>query len=274
MLASDTRANGHSEPLAVGAQLARQLRTTYSPAPMPPRRSRERIRALVIGDPGDPDRGDDLPGAQSEALMVKELLEGHDQVVVEARIGAPNVPRTGPLRDVKPADRLEVLSLLLRGGFDLVHYAGHGDFDPEQPNRVGWLFARGLLRPGEIGRIERVPAVIVSNACLSARTSRALAGGRRADDVRSEAGLLPSLADEFFHLGVRNYIGTAWEVNDVGAGLFAKTFYRALLGGESVGESLRLARRELWRDQATYGALWAAYQHYGDPTTDARLMST
>jgi hypothetical protein len=41
-----------------------------------------------------------------------------------------------------------VLALLLRGDFDLVHYAGHGDFDEQEPDRVGWLFAGGLLTLG------------------------------------------------------------------------------------------------------------------------------
>jgi hypothetical protein len=231
------------------------------------------FRALIIGDPGDPEQGEDLPGARSEALKVKEILEARGDLVVEARIGAPSVPREGALSGIKPADRLEVLSLLLRGGFDLVHYAGHGDFDPEQPNRVGWLFANGLLTPGEIGRLEHVPAVIVSNACLSARTSQVLEGARRTDEARSEAGLLPSLADEFFKLGVRNYVGTAWEVNDVGAELFAQVFYGALLEGESFGEAVRSAREALWRDRETYGALWAAYQHYGDPASESGLMT-
>jgi hypothetical protein len=29
---------------------------------------------------------------------------------------------------------------------------------------------------------------------------------------------------------------------------------------------VRRAREALWQDRETYGALWAAYQHYGDPT--------
>lgn len=265
--------NGGFVPLAVRKPLARQLRTTYSPSPIRPHRTMKEFRALIIGDPGDPEQGEDLPGARSEALKVKEILEARGDLVVEARIGAPSVPREGALSGIKPADRLEVLSLLLRGGFDLVHYAGHGDFDPEQPNRVGWLFANGLLTPGEIGRLERVPAVIVSNACLSARTSQVLEGARRTDEARSEAGLLPSLADEFFKLGVRNYVGTAWEVNDVGAELFAQVFYGALLEGESFGEAVRSAREALWRDREAYGALWAAYQHYGDPASESGLMT-
>lgn len=271
MLASATNDSSDVVPLAVRKPFARQLRTTYSPAPTRPRRAGAQFRALIVGDPGDPEQGEDLPGARSEALKVKELLESREEICVDARIGAPNVAREGPLHGVKPADRLEVLSLLLRGDYDLVHYAGHGDFDPEQPNRVGWLFAKGLLTPGEIGRLERVPRIIVSNACLSARTSQVLTGARRADEARSEAGLLPSLADEFFKLGVRNYVGTAWEVNDVGAELFAEVFYGALLAGESFGEAVRRAREALWRGRETYGALWAAYQHYGDPASESGL---
>jgi pimeloyl-ACP methyl ester carboxylesterase len=263
--------DGDVVPVSVRKPFARQMRTSYSPAPARPTRPTGDLRALVIGDPGDPEKGEDLPGARAEALMVKALLEDTPAVVVESRIGAPGGARGDDLFDVKPADRLEVLSLLLRGDFDLVHYAGHANFDPEQPNRVGWVFARGLLTPGEIGRLERVPAIIVSNACLTARTSLALDGGRRADEARTEAGLLPGLADEFFKLGVRNYVGTAWEVNDIGAELFARVLYTSLLAGTPIGEAMRSAREALWRDRETYGPLWAAYQHYGDPTATLGL---
>jgi CHAT domain len=266
---------GHEQnvmPLAVRKPVARQLRTTYSPAPTRPSSGRGEFRALVIGDPGDPQKGEDLPGSRVEALRVKELLEARG-CTVDARIGAPSVPRDGPLAGVKAADRLDVLSLLLCGDYDLVHYSGHGDFDPEQPNRVGWVFERGLLTPGEIGRPRHVPAIIVANACLSARTSQMPAGARTSPQARSEAGLLPTLADQFFKLGVRNYVGAAWEVDDAGAELFARIFYGTLLDGESFGEAVRRGREALWRDRDTYGALWAAYQHYGDPASAAGLRT-
>ena len=247
--------------------LARQLRTTYSPPPMPPARPGRALRALVIGDPGDPAAGLDLPGARHEALAVARLLrERLGQANVDALIGAPSVARTGDLRDVPPADWLDVLDLLTRGGYDLVHYAGHGDFDPVDPTRAGWLFAGGLITSGEIERLDEVPAIVVANACLSSQTARTEA---------TEAALLPSIADEFFKLGVRNYIGTAWEVNDLGAERFATAFYDALLPasgpGASFGEAVRVARRELWKDERLFGALWAAYQHYGDPAGEAVL---
>ena len=201
---------------------------------------------------------------------------------MDARIGAPSVPREGPLSDIKPANRLDILSLLLRGEVDLVHYAGHGDFDEAEPDRVGWVFAGGLLTPHELEQLERVPAIIVANACLTARTSEAIATAKQgvAEEPRSEAGLLPSLADQFFRRGVRNYVGTAWEVNDVGATLFAEAFYRALFhdsngsaGGSSFGNAVLAARQALWRQRHLDGPLWAAYQHYGDPSSDVGLTS-
>jgi CHAT domain-containing protein len=79
-----------------------------------------------------------------------------------------------------------------------------------------------------------------------------------------------TLADEFFRRGVRDYIGTAWEVNDEGAILFAEALYEALLTpghpDVSLGAAMLQARRRLADREDVFGALWAAYQHYGDPT--------
>ena len=263
-------------PLGVRYPLARQLRTTYSPAPTRDLSPDRPVRVLVVGDPGDPEQGYDLPGARREALRVLELFRAHAAahggIEVEGRIGAPNVARTGPLSDIPHADRLEVLYLLMQGRFDVIHYAGHGDFDPDQPDRVGWLFADGLITSGELQRLVEAPRLVVANACLSGRTSQVRENGKNVERAGTEAGLLPSLADEFFKLGARNYIGTAWEVNDLGAELFATTLYRALLDGKRMGEAVLAARQAIWNERSLYGALWGAYQHYGDPLASSPLV--
>jgi hypothetical protein len=71
---------------------------------------------------------------------------------------------------------------------------------------------------------------------------------------------------------VRDYVGTAWEVSDEGAILFAETFYDAVLpdprrpdADTTYGEAMLRARKVL-AEAGVYEALWAAYQHYGDPT--------
>ncbi|HEX5865188.1 MAG TPA: CHAT domain-containing protein, partial [Casimicrobiaceae bacterium] len=268
--------SGPQGPIGLLSPVARQLRTSYSPPPSRAASPRARLRALVIGDPGDPKKGFSLPGARQEALEVYRLLKDRGLEVI-AMIGAPGGDREEELAAFPPADLIEVLALLNgEEPFDLLHYAGHGDFDPDAPDeRAGWVFAEQLLTSREIERVDTVPALIVANACLSGLVSdvRADSSAARAGPARgTDDLLLPGLADEFFRRGVRNYVGTAWEVNDTGAIMFAKILYENLLpknpgepGGTSLGEALLKARLALKDEEATFGALWAAYQHYGDP---------
>jgi hypothetical protein len=262
MLAQDPELREAGAAVGLVAPVARQLRTPYSPPPLPDVQSSPPLRALVVGDPGDPDEGDALPGARQEARQVVRFLRARG-VLVTALVGAPDARGRGPLPGVPPADRVEVLRLLLRGGFDLLHYCGHGDFDPQDGRRAGWVFKGGLLTSRELERVDLAPRLVVANACLSGLTSRV-----RPRDA-AEAHLLPSLADEFFRRGVRDYVGTAWEVDDEGAVLFATTLYDRLLTpaeDADLGRALLAARLALHARRADFGSLWAAYQHYGDPS--------
>src|SRR4029453_15177948 len=108
---------------------------------------------------------------------------------------------------------------------------------------------------------------IVANACLSGRVSDQRENGKPVRRPGEETPLLPSLADEFFRRGVRDYVGTAWEVNDEGAIEFAETLYSNLLASSTLGTAMREARKKLYDSSDEYDALWAAYQHYGDPNT-------
>jgi hypothetical protein len=275
MLAASVEAGEHRS-VGLSRLVARQLRTAYSAAPAVSRRHRGPLRALVIGDPGDPAKGHALEYARAEAIRVSELLRKRG-VEVELLVGAPGDPRGRP-DGSRPARRFDTLERLIRGGFDLVHYAGHGDYDVEDPSRTGWLFSDGLLRAAEIKRLEAAPLLVFANACLSGRLSGRLSEtDGQSSELRSrpygEAGLLPSLADEFFRRGVHNYVGTAWEVDDEGAVVFAEAFYSSLLPGDgarhgnTIGQALLDARKALGRREHTYRCLWGAYQHYGDPNT-------
>lgn len=259
--------------------VSRQLRTTYSPSPAAYRaRRRRRLHALVIGDPGDPAKHESLPGARDEALVVARLFQDstfdNRKIfdTVHVMIGAPLDGGGGSEPSVQPATRVDVLSTLMNHPIDIIHYAGHGDFDQENPEESGWLFKDGLLTAGAIARLDQAPPMIVANACLTSRLSQSGHHGAEAARYGSEADLLPSLADEFFRKGVLNYIGTAWEIDDEGAIEFAKSFYGKFFsrtGQQSepfcnLGDALTSARRQLHARQSRYDALWAAYQHYGD----------
>jgi hypothetical protein len=242
--------------------VARQLRTVYSPPPTwQSGRADHGLHALVIGDPGDPEEGHSLPGARDEAKVVARRLRDADQFdQVHVLIGAPDANGRSSEPGYQAATRIDVLRILINEPIDLVHYAGHGNYDLEDPSKTGWLFKDGMMTAGEISRVDRVPPLVIANACLTSQLARSRSDGRK---EQYDAALLPSLADEFFKRGVLNYIGTAWQVDDRGAVDFAKAFYGQFLSGEQLGMALLKARTVL---SERADALWAAYQHYGDPT--------
>lgn len=174
------------DPLAIRTQLSRQLRTTYSRV-LTEGLADGPLRALVIGDPGDPERGFHLPGARQEALAVASRLKELG-AKVSLFVGAANALRQP---GVDPARRLDVPRVLLCGGNHIVHYCGHSDFDLSGTGRrSGWVFADGLLTAQELALLERPPLIVVANGCYTARRQP----GRRPQARRAERHLAAGLA--------------------------------------------------------------------------------
>jgi hypothetical protein len=255
------------EPLGIRRPVARQLRTRYSVRPFELAQLLE-LRALVIGDPGDPRIGQDLPGARQEALAVSELFRERG-IATTLLLGAPDPVTQGGVHGYPPADFSVVVDYLLKGDFHIIHYCGHALFDEQSSDRSGWLFTEGrVLGADELEGMDRPPRLVFANACLTSRLAQEAASQVRA---RGDANLVKGLADEFFRRGVADYIGTAWEVPSKPAVRFATTFYSELLGrgrrprALNFGAALQMARRDLFK-RKQYGSTWGAYQHYGDPT--------
>ncbi len=174
----------------------------------------------------------------------------------------------------EPCDPLKLALLIVNEHFDVIHYAGHGAYD-RKSGRAGWVFDQDcFLSAEEIFRVRQVPRLVFANACFSAV----------ANSCSEQRGHLVGLAQAFFALGIPNYIGAGWKVDDECARECARMFYTRILGlrrptdGEEVigtsppatiGESLLEARRvvfELKKESSS----WGAYQHYGR-TTDKLL---
>ncbi len=279
--ADDMMGNGSAdlEPavvhLGLARPIARQLRTSLSPSSTTVSRGRGPLRALIVGDPGDPDRGEGLPGARREALAVAALLRSM-KVEVDLLLGAP-----GHSDGQAPATRSAMIDMLSRRSapYDILHFCGHGVFDPADPSESGWLFADGVLGPNELRLALEMgaPPLILANACLSGRLAEPTPKpGANAADTWTEHGLVPGLADAMLQYGARNFIGTCREISDEGAVRFSEVFYRRVLPNETdaepVGASLLAARDALYAERKTYGSLWATYQHYGNPAWRIRPM--
>jgi CHAT domain len=254
--------------LGMARPIARQLRTSLSPSNSLDTLGRGPLRALIIGDPGDPDEGFSLPGARKEALAMHALFTSLG-MEVKLLLGAP-----GSSDGKEPATRSSVIDLLSRRTrpYDLLHYCGHGTFDSQDAAGSGWLFADGVMGPNEMAlALENgAPPLILANACLTGRLASVKArDGATSRETWSELGLVPSLADAVLKYGARNFIGTCRAISDDGAVKFADVFYRRVIPStaeaEPIGAALLAARDALYCERATFGSLWATYQHFGNP---------
>jgi hypothetical protein len=269
---------GHNSSQFFGTdfQFTRVFRTSSAEVRGVPPPLNRTLRVLVIADPW-PDHP--LPFACDEGLAIVEAINhaqelwGDDYTFeVTARIGSyrredkdleSRVQAVGARvigNRFKRCEPLELLTNLVNAEntFDVVHYAGHGEFD-EDHGRMGWRFDTDcVLSANEIFRVRQVPRLVFANACFSAATS-----------ARQRVGL----AQAFFARGIKDFIGTGWEVQDESAAQLAAHFYRQVLGivpgtdqkyntspPATLGSALASARRAIMAQGRT---TWGAYQHYG-----------
>jgi CHAT domain-containing protein len=199
------------------------------------------LRVLVVVDPTL-----DLPGAADEGAALGRLL----------RAGGAEVTMLAGAA----ASRDHVLQEFGRGHHDVLHFAGHGFFDPKDPGRSGLVCADGeVLRGSHLDGLGNLPALVFFNACEAARVRkrRATTGSRLFAFRRST-----SVAEAFLAGGVANFLGTHWPVGDEAALAFSTRFYDQLLAGAALGECVLDARRRVYAQ----GSIdWADYVHYGSP---------
>jgi hypothetical protein len=256
-------AQGAARWLGTDLKLSRQFRTTLARAPgiSPP--LSDRLRVLVIADPA-PEPELQLKGARAEGRRVVELFKGaNGQRVGDAVLDIEVHHRIG----ASECDPVEILALLLTGDFDVLHYAGHGDYRPDDPDSSGWIFGFDrVLTARDIFRARKVPRLVFANACFSGVVREGLAFG---PDELTPA--LATVAHAFFERGVPNYVGSGWPVDDAQALTMADRFYRELIQRKTLGEALYAGRRAIFDEQIE--STWGAYQHYGD-SNDTILRPT
>ncbi len=254
---------------------------TRSRMPKKQQRPETALRVLVLGDPKfdasfwKESKPNQLPGAVREAKHVVDLfrelrddLEGIVEVWIEAHIGC--VITVNQVRD-----------LLRSGRYDIVHYAGHACFNPDDAEGSAWLLSDGLLHAREIRNTLQwtptPPWLVYANACEAGMEG----GDSIASDVlRHYQGDVCGLGSAFTDHGVRGYLAPLWPINDDVALQIATDFYRGLLIKRfTLGESLFKAKQDaknrlLGIDGQAQGSLlpaqvalsWASLVLYGDPS--------
>jgi len=145
--------------------------------------------------------------------------------------------------------------------YDIVHFAGHCEYNPEDPGDMGWVLSDGKFTISDIlalGSTAGLPTIVFSNACYSAFSKE--------DSIDADyCEKNYSLASAFLFSGVRHYIGSIRKIEDRVSFAFAREFYTQLLSGKSVGESVRLGRLHLIKEYGITAIAWGGYLLYGDP---------
>lgn len=200
------------------------------------------LKMLVLADPKA-----DLKGAYEEGKQIRDFMD-RDKDIISVSLLSDGITSDFIKEKIR--------------NFDMVHFAGHADYNHEKPGQGGWRLSDGLITAQDISKMmgtATMPALIFSNACQSARTE--------------EWGLKDYFQDEIFGLanafilaGVKHYVGTFWEILDEPSRLFAMEFYKRLVGGMTMGEAMRMARLELIEKFGEETIIWASYLLYGDPT--------
>jgi pimeloyl-ACP methyl ester carboxylesterase len=239
----------------------------------------EDLKILVIADPADGDLS--LPGARLEGERLKKFFEefkptGNGKITVDSCIGK------------QECDIVEVLAKIFTEEYDIIHFSGHGYYDPKENDNSGWVFGTRkviaiengveketekllVISPREIFRLRKVPRLIFANACFSSQTAEMEYTPAGKTYFPESGEKLAGIAEAFFARGVQNYIGAGWQVNDSLAVTFAETFYQTAfsLNAEkkynNLGEALKIARETI--KNKINNATWGAYQHYGDSNT-------
>lgn len=189
----------------------------------------------------------DLDGAEKEGARVRNLLQQEPNVNVTVLHG-------------ENATRPALERAFRSGKYDMVHYAGHAFFDPDDPGRSGLICAGDIELSGrDLVGLGNLPSLVFFNACEAGRIRKR---GRRLvpKTAKEKIDRNIGLAEAFLRGGVANYIGTYWPVGDAAAEVFAASFYECLLRGETAGKALLEGRKAVWAKKLVD---WADYIHYG-----------
>ena len=182
-----------------------------------------------------------LPGAQAEAQQLIEEF-GAEPVSGERAV----------VREMLESSK----------GIQLIHFAGHGDFDPDAAEISVIRLADSALVPRDLSRArlgQTAHPFVFLNACEVGEQGWALTK-------------IGGWAEAFTDIGFSGFIGPYWAVNDRIARKSSLLFYRSLSAGLTVGEAVRQIRLQFYADPDDAGhPSWLAYTLHCQPNIHIQM---
>ena len=187
---------------------------------------------LAFGNPDLGDRRLDLPAAEAEVADIKKRFA------------------TASVFTGKEASKSRALEAL-RGEFDIVHFATHGNYAEAAPLDSGLLLAPtgpddGRLTALEIFKLRLKGCSVVLSACQTA-LGRSPTGSE-----------IVGLNRSFLYAGAPSVLATLWSIDDKATASFMGSLYGSLERKAGMAESLRSAQMDMIR-QGREPYYWAAF---------------
>jgi len=215
---------GKEYTLAQKIPFGRLVTTRMMPRPArDPLQEDDVVRILAVANPTL-----DLVAGDREIAALQQLVGKRTKYSIEVDVLSR-----------EKATRSAFINMLAAGDYDILHFAGHGSFDPEEPENSVIHFADGLLTADDVLNLtwKTPPYLVFNSACESGRA----AGGKKLVSNESHSN---GLAAAFIAAGAKGYADYYWTVTEMGAEHFTKEFYDTLFHRENVGiASLLRGRR-------------------------------
>ncbi|MDP3041558.1 MAG: tetratricopeptide repeat protein [Candidatus Omnitrophota bacterium] len=227
--------------LGLKFSLGRLIRSQGDSTSLQYRDLKDSLKMLILANPSG-----DLKSAYLEGLNIKNQFS-HKTKKVQVDFKSTHIDKHYVKKNICD--------------YDIVHFAGHCEFDKSGSKDNGWVLSDGVFKVEDILKMGQgcsLPALVFSNSCHSAQVNPDLIDS---EYQRANYGM----ASAFLFAGVRHYIGSIRKIEDNASLVFALEFYTKLISGVSVGESLRLSKLKLVKEYGLAGLHWVNYLLYGDP---------
>jgi CHAT domain-containing protein len=190
------------------------------------------LRILAFGDPDLEDETLDLHRAADELALIRK------------RVGSTTVLLNEQASEAKAAE--------IAAGYDILHFAVRGVFDPGHPLRSGLLLTPGAGQDGTLSALEIHRLRFPERAVI-------LSGCDTVPEKDPEGKALSALQQAFLSSGTRSVVSTLWLIEDrTAASRLLEFFYRRLGRKESFSDALRAAQLQLLRE-GYLPYVWAAF---------------
>lgn len=240
-----------NRPISVSAEMLRQLSTSFY---FQNNASTTANDMLIIGNP-------DLSKLSGYQSLLAAETEATD--IAQLMSGVPSITTQPPLIH---ADAATITVALFSRNYKIIHFAGHGLFDPANPRNTGIVIGSDTSQEGPVifsaaqfNQLPHIPELVFINSCYGGAINTS---EHQRPDYKHK--IAANIGTQLIAIGVKAVIVAGWDIDDDAARLFSTEFYKNMAQGNNFSQSVFFARKTIY-EAFPYSNTWGAYQCYGQP---------